>query len=229
MTRPLALWTTRGFGLIETLLWERHYHRLEPHLQRLARSAATFGLQFDPAAARSLLAERARDLAPGARYKVRLVLHAGRGLTWEAAPLGPPPTEPAVLLLSAEPTRSSDPLLRHKTTRRALYASAERAATRAGVTDLLFLNERGEITEGARHNLFVERGGRLLTPPVTSGALPGVYRAQVLATNPNAGEATLRPADLLAADAVYICNSVRGWRRAVLRDPEFRVPLRQDD
>jgi hypothetical protein len=71
-------------------------------------------------------------------------------------------------------------------------------------------NERGELTEGCIHNVFVVKQGVWSTPPVRCGLLPGVYRAKVLRENPEAREATLTIEDLAQADAIYLCNSVRG-------------------
>lgn len=82
------------------------------------------------------------------------------------------------------------------------------------IFDLVFLNERGEVAEGARSNIFVERDGVLLTPPIESGALPGVLRADLLARG-QAREAVLRPADL--AGGFWMGNALRGLIRVTLR------------
>ena len=72
---------------------------------------------------------------------------------------------------------------------------------------MVFLNECGEVAEGARSNVFVERDGVLLTPPLASGALPGVLRAELLASG-RAREAALRPDDL--HDGFLLGNALRG-------------------
>jgi para-aminobenzoate synthetase/4-amino-4-deoxychorismate lyase len=92
----------------------------------------------------------------------------------------------------------------------------ERARSQ-GFDDVLFMNERGEITEGAISNVFVEAGGTLYTPPVANGALQGVYRRHILETT-SAAVKTLFPSDLSSADAVYICNAIRGMRRVEWND-----------
>jgi para-aminobenzoate synthetase/4-amino-4-deoxychorismate lyase len=104
----------------------------------------------------------------------------------------------------------------HKTTHRPLYAQAFQAATQAGYDDVLFLNLRGEVTEGAIHNIFIEKDGRLLTPSVDCGLLPGVHRRHTLESNPNAKESVLKIEDLRQADAVYLSNAVRGLRQAII-------------
>jgi para-aminobenzoate synthetase/4-amino-4-deoxychorismate lyase len=72
---------------------------------------------------------------------------------------------------------------------------------------MVFLNERGEVAEGARSNVFVERDGILLTPPLTSGALPGVLRANCWLRG-EAREAVLLPEDLQAG--FWLGNALRG-------------------
>jgi para-aminobenzoate synthetase/4-amino-4-deoxychorismate lyase len=104
-------------------------------------------------------------------------------------------------------------MLFHKTTNRPLYAEAFKDAADAGFDDVLFLNQRGEVTEGAISNIFIEKGGRRLTPPVECGLLAGVYRRHLLETLASAEERVLYPEDLRQADAVHLCNAVRGLRK----------------
>jgi para-aminobenzoate synthetase/4-amino-4-deoxychorismate lyase len=72
---------------------------------------------------------------------------------------------------------------------------------------MLFCNERGELTEGARSNVFVRKDGALLTPPLEAGLLPGILRAELIARG-EAREATLTPDDLKGE--IYLGNSLRG-------------------
>ncbi|MGB3339289.1 MAG: aminotransferase class IV, partial [Devosia sp.] len=74
-------------------------------------------------------------------------------------------------------------------------------------------NERGELAEGSITNLFLERNGALLTPPLTSGLLPGTLRAELLASG-RAAEQVLTLVDLETAQAIWLGNSVRGLMRA---------------
>jgi len=102
----------------------------------------------------------------------------------------------------------------HKTTNRAFYDQPRQQAHAAhGVDEVLFRNERGELTEGSITNLFVARDGMLLTPPLSSGLLPGTLRAELLATG-KATEQVLTLADLETAEAIWLGNSVRGLIRA---------------
>ena len=192
--------------LIETLLWTpgEGYALRQRHLDRLAASAAYFALHCDLAAIAALL--DTQDFT--APMRVRLTLDAG-GPALTAVPL--PPSPPLFRFTIADETLDSQSLwLAHKTTHRAFYdAPRQRAQAAHGVDEVVFLNERGELTEGSITNLFVARDGRLLTPPLSSGLLPGTLRAELLATG-RAVEAVLTLADLAAAEAVWLGNSVRG-------------------
>ncbi|HEX7242140.1 MAG TPA: aminotransferase class IV, partial [Longimicrobiaceae bacterium] len=66
-------------------------------------------------------------------------------------------------------------------------------------------------------NVVVRAGGEAWTPPVESGLLPGVFREHLLRAG-EVRERTLRVEDLRRADELYLVNSVRKWRRAVLVD-----------
>jgi para-aminobenzoate synthetase/4-amino-4-deoxychorismate lyase len=127
-----------------------------------------------------------------------------------------PEAKPARVRIAAQRTDPRDRMLFHKTTHRPVYAAAFRAATEAGFDDVLFLNLRGEVTEGAISNIFIEKNGRWLTPPVGCGLLAGVFRRHLLETRPGIEEKVLYPGDLRHADTVYLTNAVRGLRRAVI-------------
>jgi para-aminobenzoate synthetase/4-amino-4-deoxychorismate lyase len=201
----------KGLRLIETLRLEpgAGYPFLAEHLERLAASAAAFDFPFDEAAFRSGLAQiHAQDAR-----RVRVTLGQAGDFSFESACLaaGAPGDAPTVVI---SPVRvdSRDLLLRHKTTARALYDSELARVMAAGHFDAVFLNEKGELTEGARTNVFVERGGVLITPPLSAGLLDGVLRRRLLREG-RAVEARLGLDDLLAAEAVFVGNGLRGLVR----------------
>jgi 4-amino-4-deoxychorismate lyase len=206
-----------GFGLIETLLWTREegFFLLGDHLARLKASAVALGFVHDEARVETALREAAERCAreEGAeRLRVRLVLQKDGAIAASATAIAP--IAPQTLWRVALANRrfaSSDPLLRHKTTRRELY---EEELAGSGADEVLFLNEREEICEGARANVFLARAGELLTPPLACGLLPGTLRAHLLRQG-RAREAVLRLSDLQDAE-FYMGNSVRGLVRAKL-------------
>jgi para-aminobenzoate synthetase/4-amino-4-deoxychorismate lyase len=114
------------------------------------------------------------------------------------------------LALAPLPVDSRDFRLHHKTSDRGFYDEARAAAA---AFEVLFVDPEGFLTEGSFTNLFVERPGRLLTPPLTRGLLPGVLREELVESG-RAIEADLRPEDL--DGVVWIGNSARGLIRAQL-------------
>jgi para-aminobenzoate synthetase/4-amino-4-deoxychorismate lyase len=120
--------------------------------------------------------------------------------------LGPNPSH-WTFRLAPERMQSGDLLLRHKTNWRQTYDHPH-----PDCDELLFCNERGELTEGARSNIFIRRGELLLTPSLDAGLLPGVLRAELMAQG-RAKEAVLTPDDLNGE--VWLGNSLRGLIRGV--------------
>jgi len=203
------------FALVETLLWEKGkgYYLLPQHLERLRRS----GEYFMRHCAIKKLQRHLGKIAGKFRYdqmRVRLSLNPYGDVIIEARDLKPLPKKIS-LCLSPERVSSGDIFLRHKTDYRVFYDAALRDARRQGYQEVLFLNERGELTEGSFSNLFIEKDGILYTPPLSCGLLPGVLREYLLAGG-KAKEKILYPGDLKEADKIYIGNSVRGLVRVSL-------------
>ncbi len=87
------------------------------------------------------------------------------------------------------------------------------SARQRQLDEVVLLNERGEVAELTSANIFIVRGEEILTPPLDSGCLPGVTRAVILEELQVPGfrisEAVLMPADLEAADEVFVTSSTR--------------------
>lgn len=202
------------FQLIETMLCsDGAIDLLRMHLDRLESSARYFDFPFNRAAVEEQIVAVIRELPLNQSYRIRLLFSSAGEASLNSTAFTPDSDKALRVRIADDRTRSSDVFLRHKTTHRELYDRRLAEARDAGYDEVLFLNERGELTEGAISNLFLERDGRLLTPPLAAGVLPGVYRRHILQTNPLAEERILTPADLESADAIYLCNSVRGMRR----------------
>lgn len=199
--------------LVETLLWENgRWALLERHLQRLAGSAAALGFKCDIDAVRQQL----QAVSPRAgRHKVRLLLTAEGVVAITTEPLAPGryAATPPRVALADEAIDSREPLLRHKTTWRPWYDGA--LDSYPGCCDVLFCNTRGEVTEGTLHNLVMEKQGRLVTPPIACGLLPGTLRQELLESGVLVEDIISRQ-ELLAAPRLWLINSVRGWRRVIL-------------
>lgn len=196
--------------LLETLAWDGHELRhLDRHLDRMAASAAAFGLLWDRCAAVGAILTAVQGAVPS---RVRLV----RALdgTFEVTIATLPPTMAAPVLLAVD-RQSVDPnslWVRHKTTRREVYAAAK--ARHPEADDVVLRNHRGELTETTVASLAVRVDHQWWTPPLTSGCLPGVGRAIGLESG-RLRERTLLPADLAEA-TIAVVSSLRGWRPALL-------------
>lgn len=204
-------------GLIETLLWApgEGYYLLDGHLARLAQSARMLGHRHDAARIAAALDSVA---ASAEKLRVRLVLHHDGEVEVAAHPL--PVMMPGTLWRAAIATvrlDSADPLLAHKTTRRSFYDEERaRLAVSCKADEAIFLNERGEVCEGGITTIFVKRGERLLTPPLSRGLLPGVLRRHLIDRG-EAVEADVQMEDL--ANGFQLGNSVRGLIPARLVEP----------
>ncbi|MCS7014287.1 MAG: aminodeoxychorismate synthase component I [Chloroherpetonaceae bacterium] len=207
-----------SFELLETLLWHNGYPFLDAHLARLKGSAYYFDFNFDEAAIRAKLSKLANSFLPTQRYKVRLRLNRDGCISLDYQVLAEPSSQMLKVALAKERTSSRDRFFRHKTTHRPLYDRLFQLALQHRFADVLFFNERDELTEGAISNVFVQKGALLLTPPLSCGVLNGIYRQHILATVPNAREAILSLSDLHTADAIFICNAVHGLRRVQLEE-----------
>ena len=204
--------------LFETIYATREdgCRHLERHLARLQASSDYFGYPFNPELARAGVQAACSVLPAGQPQRLRLSLQPDGEIvvqTGELAPL----QEPVRLLLADDPVDAGDLFLRHKTGIRSRYDAAWRHADSMGAFDTLFFNERGELTEGGRSNVFVRVKGRWYTPPLSAGVLPGVMRG-VLLDDPdwNAIEVPITRETLLRAQEIVVCNALRGPLRAVL-------------
>lgn len=196
------------FELLETMRLENgEFVRLDAHLERLRAGAAWFGFAFDEVSLAEALAHAAAAGAPVAQ-RVRLCVARDGTLRIETFPLDAVPDDVMVRLADA-PIRGALEFLQHKTTERTAYAPFIEPP--GGVFDTLLFNVSGELTEFTRGNLFIEsaEGGIWLTPPVSSGLLPGVLRGELIATG-LAREAVLRREDLAKARRILFGNSLRG-------------------
>jgi 4-amino-4-deoxychorismate lyase len=208
------------FSLIETMLWQPGdgFVRLERHLARLARSADALGFR-QPEKPESALEEAVSGDAP---LRVRLVSSFRGKVEVTTAPFQPVTPETVWRLRIATTVRldSTDTLYRHKTTRREPYEAARAEFAPDEADEVLLVNERGELCEGAITNLFVEgEDGILVTPPLSSGVLPGILRGELIRERRATG-GVLRPEDIMNGRKVFVGNSLRGLIPARLTTEE---------
>jgi len=221
------------FQLFETILWrpETGYWLLDEHLLRLASGANFFRFSCDLKRIRLLLQQKASTLSGGC-YRLRLVLAKDGRASLAAVPCKVPlrtqlPVRPeqtdtsglATIAFSPHRVDAASPWPFYKTTMRTLYDTAYKQAQEDGLFDYIFCNTAGEVTEGCITNIVIYREGAYLTPPVASGLLPGVMRGHLLADAAvSVVEKVLTPADVRSAEAIFVCNSVRGLVRVKMQE-----------
>jgi para-aminobenzoate synthetase/4-amino-4-deoxychorismate lyase len=195
--------------LIETMAFEpaTGITRLEAHLERMKASAAALEFEFDRHAARNAI--QAITFHQDTPAMVRLMLAKSGVVAIELRPLPEPLPEPVPCQLAPMAANAQDYRLHHKTSDRRVY----QVNGLADGTHSVFVDSDGFVTEGAIWNIFVERDGKLLTPKLSRGVLPGVLRAELLEQG-RAVEADLTADDL--ADGFLLGNSLRGLVRGVL-------------
>ena len=198
--------------------------RLEQHLARMQYSASTLGIYFDNAQTKAKVINACAALDQGLTYRLRLDLDVNGATSIATGTLEN--MNGSVKLFWAKDILpsdcmifSGDPLLGHKVSQRHLYDLAWQTAVKLGGFDALFVNEQGFVTEGGRTSIFIKPKGRTewLTPPLSTGLLPGVMRAALLA-DPilNAREANLTIKDVSMADEIILSNALRGAIKAHL-------------
>jgi para-aminobenzoate synthetase / 4-amino-4-deoxychorismate lyase len=202
------------FSLLETMRWtpEDGYFLLDYHMARLADSAAYFGYAVDPGRIRAWLLEKALKFSRGVQ-RVRLLVGANGSTEVEVSALAETPASPVRLRLAREPINAADVFLYHKTTQRSVYENAQKSVS--DCDDILLWNEQRQITESCVANVVMEVDGNMLTPPVGSGLLAGTFRAFLLEQG-IIREQVVGIDDLSRCSKIYLINSVRKWREAVI-------------
>lgn len=202
-----------GVGAFETIaLAAGRPLLLDAHLTRLRWTCAYLGIDVDTGVlAREVRERAAAPEAADGRWAVKLtVTPENRLITVRPNPYGPESYERGYSLVTSAVRRNEgSPLTAMKTLCHADCILAKRAAQAAGFDEPVMLNNRGELAEGATTNLFLVLDGRVLTPPVKSGLLPGVARAWVLEQGA-AEEAVLYPEDLARCEEAFVTNSLMG-------------------
>ena len=179
------------------------------HLERMCKSAANLKFKFEI----SEIKQKIVKIKSQSRLRCRLTLRFDGKINLTTATLTPN-SKNWILGLSETILNSSDPWLLHKSSNRALY-DAERANLPDGIDEFIYLNERNEVCEGTITNIFVKKAGQWLTPPLSSGCLPGVLRRKKIEDG-SCQVKIVTFSDLHDAEKIIVGNALRGEIEAVL-------------
>lgn len=192
------------YDLLETMAFDplEGIRLLELHLERLKASASALGFSFDRHDVRNELQAatfRLRD-----RSRLRLLVSRRGSIAIEVREHRTWPQAIMQVAIVPRNAPADDPRLAHKTTDRSLYRDALR---RGGTYEVLMTDERGFLTEGCFSSLFIERGDKLVTPPLSRGLLPGILRQSLIEMG-EAIEGDIRLHEL--EKGFFIGNAARG-------------------
>ena len=168
------------------------------HLKRLSESAEYFGFRCPMNDINEALSPITKQ---DGSFKVRLTLWRDGRIETRITPIESL-RDVGRVELAPTPVDSSDRFLFHKTTRR------------RGGDNVIFWNERGEVTESSIANLVVPIDGELFTPPIECGLLPGVFRKHLLAQG-KIKERVITIKEFKTAKEIFLINSVRKWIRII--------------
>jgi para-aminobenzoate synthetase/4-amino-4-deoxychorismate lyase len=197
---------------------DAHYQRYKTSAELLKFNVASRDQFFD--GLRVELGKSLSDLEQtmGTRWVVRVECNSQAECLWSLRVLQP--ESATMVCLSSLRMHSSHPFLRHKSNHRDIRPVYDQERGRLqrlvpALFDVLVLNEKGEVTEGTRSNLFIRRGQKWQTPPLECGLLGGVERKFFIEElNNNSSvefkEAIVTPDQLRIADEIILTNSVRG-------------------
>ena len=207
------LTSVQNYQLIESMLWDAKAQkilRLDQHVARLMESAQALNFQLNIAELTQKLNDFV-ELRIQQDSKIRVLLHRDGQLEITHAVIEATNDDMKQIMLSDQKVDANNILLKYKTTERSLYESEFQKASAHNCYDVLFMNTNNEITECSRHNIFIEKAGQWFTPPLESGLLGGVKRAELIADlKEKCTVQILTLADIQNADRIFVTNSVRG-------------------
>jgi branched-chain amino acid aminotransferase len=212
---------TVGDGVFETLQVVRGAaFAVRRHLDRLRRSLDGLGIEL-PISDHDLRATMAAVVEANRldRGRLRLTVTGGIGpLGSDRGTTGPTVVvaatelavwEPATAVITVPWTRNERSAVAGlKTTSYAENVVALDHAHRAGASEAIFANTVGQVCEGTGSNLFLGVGGRLVTPPLSSGCLAGITR-QLVCELVEVDQRDLAMTDLATVDEAFLTSSTR--------------------
>ena len=199
--------------IIETCLWtpKDGIVRGKAHKARMMKSAKALGYPFNPAQYDALTEGIKTETND---QHIRMTLSADGDLNLSQKDFVS--LDRPKIMVSPHKLSKQVQYSKHKISRRNFYdEERERLKALTGIDEVIFLNESGKLCEGSFTSIFIEKDGKLLTPALKTGILPGVLRAELLRSK-KARTADLTEDDLLGAKNIYIGNSMRGLMPAAL-------------
>ena len=181
----------------------------EQHLERLTKASRYFAYPFNPEDLRQKIEEECQVCDANQDYRLRITLSKSGEMELSRqilAPLSPSFCKAKLCLQEAD---LQTPFTYFKTTHRPHLS--------LGGQEIIYHNVAGELLETSIGNLVLKIAGKLYTPPISHGILPGIYRQKLLERG-QVEEKVLTVQDLDQAETIYGCNAVRGLYELLLKE-----------
>ncbi|RSI80268.1 Aminodeoxychorismate synthase component 1 [Streptococcus mitis] len=173
----------------------------DQHLERLTKASRYFAYPFDPKKLRQKIEEECQACDVNQDYRLRITLNKSGELELSRqilTPLSPSFCKAKLCLQEADLNQAFT-----------YFKTTHRPHLSLGEQEKIYHNKSGELLETSIGNLVLKIAGKLYTPPINLGILPGIYRQYLLETG-QVEEKVLTLTDLNHAEAIYGCNAVRG-------------------
>ena len=173
----------------------------DQHLERLTNASRYFAYPFNPKDLRQRIEKECRACASHQDYRLRISLSKSGEIELSRqilTPLSPSFCQAKLCLQEADLNQSFT-----------YFKTTHRPHLSLGDQEKIYHNKSGELLETSIGNLVLKINGKLYTPPISQGILPGIYRQHLLETG-QVKEKIMTLADLNQAEAIYGCNAVRG-------------------
>jgi para-aminobenzoate synthetase/4-amino-4-deoxychorismate lyase len=182
---------------------------LDDHLNRMKSAADYFLFKFNEKKIRKQLVKSIAEVDKRKLKKIKLSLAKWGEIKIDVSDIPKAPKN-VFLFLSQSKIDSTDKFRFFKTTNRKLYDDEYALYNSKGFYEVLYQNEKDEIAEGSRTNIFIRKDNSWFTPKFESGALPGIYRNYFIGQNPEVSEKIIKVDDLLSAEEVLLTNALKG-------------------
>ncbi|MBK2095079.1 chorismate-binding protein [Francisella philomiragia] len=206
------------FCLIESIYYHNKFRNLELHFDRLEDSARQLFFDIDICKIRDQLYDYVEQLTDNKEYKIRLEYHYDKSINIEHTEINTTEQQAIKLKICPEKINSANKLFQHKTTHsstRGFYTQMHHKYIHEDNCELIYLNEKDNITETRFHNIIIKKNDKLYTPKLEDGVLAGIARKSLISQGKLQSK-SLNFDDLKTADKVYLINSVRGLIPAYL-------------
>ncbi len=173
----------------------------EQHLERLKKASRYFAFPFDPENLRQKIEEECQACDSHQDYRLRIILSKSGEIELSSqilTPLSPSFCQAQLCLQEADLNQAFT-----------YFKTTHRPHLSLGKQEIIYHNASGELLETSIGNLVLKINGKLYTPPISQGILPGIYRQHLLETG-QVKEKITTLEDLNQAEAIYGCNAVRG-------------------